>query len=252
MPLGAAAAGLAVKRGSATVVEGESRGDKSHKSNKAKSNGKGAGSGDRMEALVNNVARLALSTARDVSVLNAAVLGTVLFQKETPVAAAIIKLTKDTTTAYAARCKEVPASEKAAMGSPHVFVWLELIANLPEILNSVQVKFDPKVVEMHQAQLADLKNSFVAEQKMEETAATRAAVASLVKVFKEQKCWDPTKHKVTFAVEKKSTAEPIINLFATTLILNAGGIMKMGQAPMTDAERKIRAALEKVGRIKDE
>eukprot|EP00929_Paragymnodinium_shiwhaense_P078795 TRINITY_DN40875_c0_g1_i1.p2 TRINITY_DN40875_c0_g1~~TRINITY_DN40875_c0_g1_i1.p2 ORF type:complete len:381 (+),score=73.92 TRINITY_DN40875_c0_g1_i1:288-1430(+) len=199
------------------------------------------------DELVETLAKLSLQTSRRCALSMSILMTTVTFSKQTDLGKAIAEKTKATTSAYSQQVRGLGAHEKAAYGSPHIFVWLELVAAC--------VKFGKedgsapnlvKDLEMHQADLKEKQKAVHATMVMgaDPALALKEVVADLVKTVIISKCYDPQMAKMELNCTPGSSADEAGKAIVKMLQSKASGQIRRGQPPRNDLERKLAKYLD--------
>eukprot|EP00929_Paragymnodinium_shiwhaense_P015491 TRINITY_DN12358_c0_g1_i6.p2 TRINITY_DN12358_c0_g1~~TRINITY_DN12358_c0_g1_i6.p2 ORF type:complete len:246 (-),score=82.26 TRINITY_DN12358_c0_g1_i6:841-1578(-) len=235
MLTGAAAAGLQVgKRGAdATTAEQAKR----PRSKGSKKGGKG-----NMDDLVMAVAKFSVVNSRAISVLQAASLTVILFEKETPVGKVVHTQTKEAARQYTSTIAGKSPTEKASYISPHIFVWLGLVASLVTMLEEKKETYPYKQQIEKLQQFTDEYTLVAKEMQKEfvvaEQVAMRMALAERIRTCRLSKCYNAALIKVELS-GLGDKAQEAAKAVAAILCLEAKGQRKHGQAPRSDNERRV-------------
>eukprot|EP00929_Paragymnodinium_shiwhaense_P075176 TRINITY_DN3842_c1_g1_i1.p2 TRINITY_DN3842_c1_g1~~TRINITY_DN3842_c1_g1_i1.p2 ORF type:complete len:288 (+),score=66.45 TRINITY_DN3842_c1_g1_i1:195-1058(+) len=281
MQIGASAMGLAIKRGSETKTE-EVDPKQARKAGKGKGSGSAAatptaataadkaaatprpsakdatGVADASSSKVANKAgkvgkdvakemtvlssRLALQTAREVSLLRSGLLRAMVFKREGG-AEEIVALSKATTTAF---FEKVTSTEgklaKAKLLTAHVYVWLGLLAWMEKNIESKET------VQAHWEALKADATLLFEECPMvsgDKELALRLAVAEVVPVIRFKTCFEEGMSRVEIRTE--GHAKPVQKVLLHHLMQKAGGVLKVGSAPKSDLERRLEKLVHRAG-----
>ena len=221
---------------------------------------------DKMTVLL---AKLALSQARELAMVKACLVHVVIFDKTTPLGKAISDQASATGKDYLATVKQLTPEKKQSFGSPHVFVWLDLVDKFTEqattlscpssadpmiqhdqeLMKQVEIICQKEKAAAAQAVLAvgkqtgnpppmptwDPTNN--SEDKQYRALTVREVTAEQVKVCRVQKCYNPSMARLDLHVTPQY--EPIRKIMFNLLCQHAKGQVKHSQAPKGDLERRI-------------
>eukprot|EP00929_Paragymnodinium_shiwhaense_P040421 TRINITY_DN21107_c0_g2_i1.p2 TRINITY_DN21107_c0_g2~~TRINITY_DN21107_c0_g2_i1.p2 ORF type:complete len:287 (-),score=103.11 TRINITY_DN21107_c0_g2_i1:257-1117(-) len=250
----AASGGGTETAAAATPVPGSSAGQGGKAGGKA--GGKGSGKAGKAAAvvfdknyanLVQQVAKLSLTNSRDLALVKSVVVQTIIFQRNTK-AGKVAEVVKNVTEDYFSTTRKMGQQERAKLGSPHVFAWLEA---LDFLLRTAKETGDTKLVELIQThtgttmEKAQANTPVSSTDEAEKQALYREEVQKVCKVFKIQKCWNPELARMEIVL-----APQLMDTLYTALVdflkVHAKAEVKLSQAPKTDTERKVGKALDKL------
>eukprot|EP00929_Paragymnodinium_shiwhaense_P057845 TRINITY_DN28973_c0_g2_i1.p2 TRINITY_DN28973_c0_g2~~TRINITY_DN28973_c0_g2_i1.p2 ORF type:complete len:293 (+),score=98.02 TRINITY_DN28973_c0_g2_i1:71-949(+) len=210
-------------------------------------------------SLVCSVARLSLTSSREIATIKSAILAVNIFQRETLPMGPLADKVKAVTEDYHEAAKRAAPNEKQAMGSPHVYAWLEAVGFLTQTLKDIQNKTEmekrlEQLLQQQDTKLMQVADEAVkakpnvtepAEQNKIKQEAIREAVASYCRVFRVMKCWNPKMARLEMHITGPEGSE-MCGLLMGFMDKYAAGMTKVGQAPRSDTERRISKALDKM------
>eukprot|EP00929_Paragymnodinium_shiwhaense_P027903 TRINITY_DN16274_c0_g1_i19.p2 TRINITY_DN16274_c0_g1~~TRINITY_DN16274_c0_g1_i19.p2 ORF type:complete len:396 (-),score=83.03 TRINITY_DN16274_c0_g1_i19:1039-2226(-) len=249
MMASASAAGLQLKRsGDATPAGGAPKLAKKLQETKKEKNAAAAASGKHNHSdLLLQVAKLAIHTSRDVAGLKAVLIETTLFTKDSELGALLIKTSKDVTASFRETSRSLNSTERAALGSPHLYVWLELVAAAAQWCKDKNFQQEQAIFVEHQQELETRAKEIIKDNPgTSEPMAVRLAAWHYTKIMRISKCWNPNMSKMEIQTDNSTAARKAAQVLARLLVTHAQGVRKQGQAPKNDQERRIIAHLEKV------
>eukprot|EP00929_Paragymnodinium_shiwhaense_P030401 TRINITY_DN17239_c0_g1_i1.p2 TRINITY_DN17239_c0_g1~~TRINITY_DN17239_c0_g1_i1.p2 ORF type:complete len:279 (-),score=120.03 TRINITY_DN17239_c0_g1_i1:389-1225(-) len=278
MEVDCGALGAGLKRGQAAAGSEEIQQRESKTVKKEKDNGKGAstakgssksGGGKKFSKddkqfiqLVMNIAKLTVSTAREVSMLKAVVLTVTLFDREEAggeFCARMKKVGED----YNNMTKTMTNHAKQELGSPHVFAWLEAVKFLQEkhngsggeaaVLQAIKA-YQLMVQDKIQLRIKDHKDfeQLAGDEKIRYNQIyLREETARHCKCYRNVKCWNPKQSRLEFHMQDPEPSA-VANYLVKWLVKEAGGIRKHSQAPRGDLERKIVRAMQEAKELEEE
>eukprot|EP00929_Paragymnodinium_shiwhaense_P085817 TRINITY_DN46269_c0_g3_i1.p2 TRINITY_DN46269_c0_g3~~TRINITY_DN46269_c0_g3_i1.p2 ORF type:complete len:251 (-),score=95.39 TRINITY_DN46269_c0_g3_i1:160-912(-) len=201
--------------------------------------------GDKLEAALQALGRLSLATARDVAELRGALTVNMLFNREDGEGKVVFEACKDAAQAYNTMTQSMSPTQKAAAGSPHIYIWHALLTVLAEkgksstdqaTLNQVKViTLYMEGVAQAAKQAASSGGSEPAAQVVQEHS--RGLVAAQVKIVKVVRCFDVAKGRMEFYVTEE--AVKVVNAIKWLVLKHMKGELRQGKAPKSDAERKV-------------
>eukprot|EP00929_Paragymnodinium_shiwhaense_P098952 TRINITY_DN60487_c0_g2_i1.p2 TRINITY_DN60487_c0_g2~~TRINITY_DN60487_c0_g2_i1.p2 ORF type:complete len:249 (+),score=85.02 TRINITY_DN60487_c0_g2_i1:117-863(+) len=236
-PMDIGAASLGVKRSAPAEIKPAA---------KAKTADKKKYSSDQYAELLAQVAKLSLSTARQVATLNSITIDAILVQK-----LKVEEITtglKEISKAYFDSTKNKSPQERNTFGSPHIYIWHELLSIVCKMANNEDHKPTIAAIKAH---VEDLDNRTNAEVQGKDVAdlqhIKREQTQMQVKVCKYGKCWNQDLMKLECSTVAGTTARAAQEAVYNFLREKAGGTIKTGQAPRGDLERKIGKKLADMG-----
>eukprot|EP00929_Paragymnodinium_shiwhaense_P072311 TRINITY_DN36710_c0_g1_i1.p2 TRINITY_DN36710_c0_g1~~TRINITY_DN36710_c0_g1_i1.p2 ORF type:complete len:257 (-),score=100.89 TRINITY_DN36710_c0_g1_i1:848-1618(-) len=236
--MGAAAAGLAIKRN--VSLRAEVSADKKKKKGEKKE--AGGSDGEEVAAKVENpknnkgqlamVTKLVLQLARQQATLEGALVTTILFTKDNM--QELMTKAKDTTTSFFDKTKELGEGARQQLLSPHIFLWLEFLSHFQQ---------HPEV-RAHWSALLTQQKEYKEKWNLVDEVALRVAVGNAVRLFRLNRTYNPKKMKLQMALTEE-TALGVGRLFQRILVTEAEGEIKFGTAPKGDMERKLEKFVQK-------
>ena len=217
---------------------------------KSKEEGLDLKANKQLMQFVLQIAKLSLGSARELAMVKSIILEVVLFSNaDCPIKDAM----KDVTSAFAEKAKASGPTEKASLGSPHLYVWYELMTLTKQIL---QDKGEAVMLLSIASHLEDLDKC--AENLMKEQAVVvvenadsvkqqflRQAVASQVKVVRIRRCWNPEISRLEINVVENTSAVAAKAALIQMLVQFFKGQRKPDQAPRGNLERQIQATIDR-------
>eukprot|EP00929_Paragymnodinium_shiwhaense_P038587 TRINITY_DN20376_c0_g1_i3.p2 TRINITY_DN20376_c0_g1~~TRINITY_DN20376_c0_g1_i3.p2 ORF type:complete len:278 (+),score=78.13 TRINITY_DN20376_c0_g1_i3:72-905(+) len=196
---------------------------------------------NELQGLLLQVAQLTLHNETEVKQVRSLLIHTVLSSKE-GLGEQVVHRTKDTITTYLAHVKGLQHKERQDFSGPHIFVWQELVCVLSEHAGKAEDVVSQKA---HKHHLEVLESK--AQQKLKDGAkdlaeARRRVLENMVHTCRVNKCWNPTRAKVEFAITDPEAAS-IMEIMISQLVKNADGERKGGAPPKSDLHRKIAKVL---------
>ena len=159
---------------------------------------------------------------------------------------------KEVLAAYNTDVRSMTDEQKAAMHSPHIFVWDQALQALLVLTKDKdQHKIEHDAIQSYLNQLDQEAADILAQAKSTSTpdllmSTKRDIDAMDVKIMRVLRCWDPKMMRLELNTRPGSAAAPIGDIMLKLLQAEASGIMKQSQAPRGKLERKLQAWLKKV------
>eukprot|EP00929_Paragymnodinium_shiwhaense_P045407 TRINITY_DN23204_c0_g1_i3.p2 TRINITY_DN23204_c0_g1~~TRINITY_DN23204_c0_g1_i3.p2 ORF type:complete len:256 (-),score=83.83 TRINITY_DN23204_c0_g1_i3:583-1350(-) len=208
-----------------------------------------------LQGLTLQMAKLLLATSSDVRHIKTILTVNVLFDKESELGAKVAATAKQVMGDYMAQTKAMQVEERGAFGPPTCFVWQGLISVIMQAGKELQAMNDPRAAKLehalakiqeHNTAIEKHTQQLVVTENMDPKAAARAAVTAAVKVCRVCKCYNPKMMRLELApaMQCKLTGDTL-NAIGKVMETAAGGQVKQGAAPKSDAERRIEKALNK-------
>eukprot|EP00929_Paragymnodinium_shiwhaense_P055631 TRINITY_DN27863_c0_g1_i1.p2 TRINITY_DN27863_c0_g1~~TRINITY_DN27863_c0_g1_i1.p2 ORF type:complete len:354 (-),score=112.84 TRINITY_DN27863_c0_g1_i1:205-1266(-) len=221
--------------------------------------------------LVHMIAQLTLSNARELANIKAAVVVTI--QVERAKLQSLVDSIKTVTQSYAEQVRTLPEGSKGMLGSPHLYVWLELCSSTMKLIDTDDGYKKQKQtigdylaskVEMSKTKYAAFQANKAAKISGPAAAATtededslqlkgsqeevtqvflREAVAEDLYMCKLSKMWKPTHSKIEFSAKPGTQADLAATAITDVLVGVGGAVKKLGPAPKGILERSIAEAL---------
>eukprot|EP00929_Paragymnodinium_shiwhaense_P085828 TRINITY_DN46287_c0_g1_i1.p2 TRINITY_DN46287_c0_g1~~TRINITY_DN46287_c0_g1_i1.p2 ORF type:complete len:247 (-),score=89.82 TRINITY_DN46287_c0_g1_i1:248-988(-) len=241
MPSASSAMGLQMEDDMAKKRKGQGQGDASKQQIQKQI--------DMLTAAVTDVAILASQSAREVALVKSATVHTTVFSvKDSVDAMKVVDTLQATTKTYAAKTKEMMPAQRSQYGSPHVFVWFDLISTYAELTKgNDDLKRHHDKLTAHLQDLENQANAMIMENKtLDKQEALRTVVSKMVPICRLQRCWTDTNFKLEINTKDSTSARDAENAVVTILVTTAKGHFKSGQAPRSNAERKVQGHLDKL------
>eukprot|EP00929_Paragymnodinium_shiwhaense_P082643 TRINITY_DN43669_c0_g1_i1.p1 TRINITY_DN43669_c0_g1~~TRINITY_DN43669_c0_g1_i1.p1 ORF type:complete len:265 (-),score=79.89 TRINITY_DN43669_c0_g1_i1:113-859(-) len=245
--MAAAAAGLVKREASATAAD-----ERPNKTTRGKA-GKGPPatglSAEESAELVKSVARLAVTTARDVASLQAVNFVTVLIDKNTQLGELVSTKAKATTTAYTEQARSLEGKQKGMLGSPHIFTWLARVDTMKEFAETSNRKEQAAIFTQHLNDINDKTELMMKQQansNPDKAQCMRIVTGTMVRFFRVSKCFDINRTKTQVNATPSTTGEAAVNAFVTMLVMQAAGQLRQGAPPKGEQERRVARLLDRV------
>eukprot|EP00929_Paragymnodinium_shiwhaense_P072313 TRINITY_DN36710_c0_g4_i1.p2 TRINITY_DN36710_c0_g4~~TRINITY_DN36710_c0_g4_i1.p2 ORF type:complete len:259 (-),score=95.10 TRINITY_DN36710_c0_g4_i1:540-1316(-) len=236
--MGAAAAGLAIKRNVSMRAEAGAETKKKKKGDKVEAVGSDGEEVVKAENPRSNkgqlamVTKLVLQLARQQATLEGTLVTTILFTKDNM--QELINKAKDTTTSFFDKTKEMGADARQQLLSPHIFLWFEFLSHFQQ---------HPEV-RAHWSFLLAQQKEYKEKWNLVDEVALRVAVGNAVRFFRLNRTYNPKKMKLQMAITEE-TALGVGRLIQRILVTEAEGELKFGTAPKGDLERKLEKFVQK-------
>eukprot|EP00929_Paragymnodinium_shiwhaense_P036518 TRINITY_DN19564_c0_g1_i1.p2 TRINITY_DN19564_c0_g1~~TRINITY_DN19564_c0_g1_i1.p2 ORF type:complete len:267 (-),score=76.89 TRINITY_DN19564_c0_g1_i1:1150-1950(-) len=218
-----------------------------------------------VEEVVKLLAKLSLTTARDVALLKSATMSVCLFRHE--MAPTVVNTMKETSNGYHQRVKQLSPKQQQQECGPHVYVWLALCEMLMQTdeknkaavlahqraieLEVEEMVADKKEAEKEAREAAGKSGKAMVDMEVEEESEMKErmmkeCVERVVPLVRLATAFDKNLMKVEgIAVEH---ALPVMKGLFRLLCVQAKGQMKHSVAPRGDLERKLAKYLQSVAR----
>eukprot|EP00929_Paragymnodinium_shiwhaense_P068327 TRINITY_DN34337_c0_g1_i1.p2 TRINITY_DN34337_c0_g1~~TRINITY_DN34337_c0_g1_i1.p2 ORF type:complete len:239 (+),score=57.04 TRINITY_DN34337_c0_g1_i1:149-865(+) len=201
---------------------------------------KAGGAGDQedmpdLAELVKFTAMLSLSNAQVGRELAAVAMQTLLVKKEKPIYAAL----KASMDAYDAAAKQ--SKTKATGPPPHTWTWQAMVEH-----------YMSKFKEGNMGEQVQKLETYVQTLQQVPTGYTKAEfIAESVLHCKLKKCFDSTQTKVQVSVAPGTPAAEAWKVIKHAMITMDAAVVKRGQAPRTNLERRVQALLDTANDMED-
>eukprot|EP00929_Paragymnodinium_shiwhaense_P054130 TRINITY_DN27129_c0_g1_i1.p2 TRINITY_DN27129_c0_g1~~TRINITY_DN27129_c0_g1_i1.p2 ORF type:complete len:249 (-),score=77.87 TRINITY_DN27129_c0_g1_i1:173-838(-) len=184
------AAGLGIKR----TISAEQPKPQQKASRTAGKEKKGNGEDD-LKQLVVQVAKLSLVSARQVATLSSVLIEVILVPKDK--ATDITNGIKGITKTYHEETKQLSPAEKGSFGSPHLFIWQELIAIAGRKAQEVGDLEMAAYVKTYSTNLDSKTKEKLKETPSKDASEIKREITQTeVKVCRYTKCWNPDMMKL--------------------------------------------------------
>ena len=203
----------------------------------------------KLLAIVIALSQLSRTTARETAILKSCLVRVTLFNKDKlPM---VPDRVKEITKQYSQVAKSSTKEARAALGSPHVFVWYECLAVFIELSTKESLALDLAPLNSHMEELKANATQMMTDQGLTtptddaRDSCMRQYIATQAKVARISKCWNPEMTKMEFCCTPGSKASAAMESMIRIVIRLGKGSERPSQAPRGVLERRIQRWLDK-------